>query len=64
MSKAEQMANEKPEIQKVLHGLIELFTEHNGCCYEMGALHNRIQEFQKAGAEGLDESDLEAETRS
>ena len=57
------MAKE-PEIQKVLDGLIELFTEHNGCCYEVGALHNRIQEFQKAGAEGLDESDLEAETRS
>jgi hypothetical protein len=64
MSKAEQMAKEKPEIQKVLDGLIELFTEHNRGCYEMGTLYNRIQEFQKAGAEGLDESDLEAETRS
>ncbi len=64
MSKAEQIANENPEIRKVLDVLVQLFTEHNGCCYEMGTLYNRIQKFQHAGAEGLNESDLEAETRS
>jgi hypothetical protein len=56
MSKAEQMANENPEIQRVLEGLIELFTEHNRCCYQMGTLYNRIQKFQGGAVEELNES--------
>jgi hypothetical protein len=65
MSKAEQMAKEKPEIREVLDALMELFTEHNGCCYEIGTLFNQIREKnQPAGAERLSESGLEAKTRS
>ncbi len=63
MSQAEQIANEKPEVRKVLDVLVQLFTEHNACCYEMGTLYKRIQtKLQRAGAEELRESDLEAET--
>src|ERR1700694_4202585 len=65
MSKAEQIAKEKPEIRKVLDALMELFTEHNGCCYEIGTLFNQMREKNRsAGAERLSESGLEAKTRS
>ncbi len=61
MSRKKGIAKKKPEIRKVLDGLMGLFTEHNGCCLELGTLFNRIQErFEQAGGGEL----LEAETRS
>ena len=65
MSKLENLADKKPEIQKVLDVLVELSTEHDGCCWEMGDIYNRIQEkFRRAGPAGLTDKDLETETAS
>lgn len=67
MSKKEEelMAKQTPETRKVLDALIELFKEHNGCCWEMGTLYKRIQDkFKRAGPNGLRESDLEVEITS
>ena len=63
MTRLENLAKEKPEIRKLLDALVELSTEHNGCCWEIGDLYNRIQEkFRRSGPAGLTDKDLETET--
>jgi len=65
LTKLEQLANEKSEVRRVLNVLLGLYTDHNGCLWQIGTLYNRIQKkFRAAGPAGLNVKDFESETTS
>ena len=65
MTKLEQLANEKLEVRSVLNALLGLYSEHNGCLWQIGTLYSRIQKkFRAAGPAGLNVKDFESETTS
>lgn len=66
MSKAKELAKKKPEIRKVVTALIDISSEHNVCCLDLGRLFSQIDKrFKQAAAAGVTNVDLETdETRS
>lgn len=65
MSRLEQLAKEKPEIRRLLDDLIKLYTEHTGCCWEIGMIFKRIRDkLVDAEPTGLTEKQLEPEASS
>jgi hypothetical protein len=65
ISKAQQLAKQRPEVGKMLDVLTALVKEHDVCCWRIGNLFNQVQDkFQNAEGKELSDRDLEIEATS